>query len=122
MSYYLLALKKYAVFSGRATRSEYWYFFLVNFLISMVINVLSIFGSQSMEALIFVGIFYNLFIFIPGLSLCVRRLHDIGKSGWMIFISLIPFIGIIWLIVLLCKKSEPSENQYGPAFVSQVVS
>jgi uncharacterized membrane protein YhaH (DUF805 family) len=63
------------------------------------------------------GVFYFLYvlaILIPGLAVAVRRLHDVGKSGWMILISLIPLIGAIWLLVLMVTDSNPGENQYGP--------
>lgn len=63
------------------------------------------------------GIFYGLYslaLLIPGLAVRVRRLHDIGKSGWMILVGLIPLIGAIWLIVLYATEGTPGENQYGP--------
>ncbi len=111
MNYYLLALKKYATFSGRATRSEYWYFFLVNFLIGIVLNIITMSVGDTYGV---VGMVYNLAMIIPGLAICARRLHDIGKSGWMILVSLIPLAGIIWLIVLLATQSSPVDNVYGP--------
>jgi uncharacterized membrane protein YhaH (DUF805 family) len=93
MNYAILALKQYANFSGRATRSEYWYFFLVNALISIVISLGSIFGAEAIEGLSIVSMVYSLAMFIPGLSICARRLHDIGKSGWMMLVVFIPFVG-----------------------------
>ena len=115
INYYLDALKKYAVFSGRARRSEYWYFNLVVFLVCMFFSVASEFigGKAS-------GIFYGLstlFSFammVPSYAVLVRRLHDIGRSGWMFFIVFIPFVGFIWLIILLATDSTPGENKYGP--------
>ncbi|MAJ32884.1 MAG: hypothetical protein CMC18_09645 [Flavobacteriaceae bacterium] len=59
-------------------------------------------------------IIYALFVFIPGLAVAVRRLHDVGKSGWMLLIALIPLIGAIWLLVLYLTNSNPGENKYGP--------
>ena len=58
---------------------------------------------------------YTLAMFIPGLAVAVRRLHDVGKSGWMLLIAFLPFIGAIWLIVLLVKDSNSEENKYGPS-------
>lgn len=58
---------------------------------------------------------YALAVIIPGLSVFVRRMHDVGKSGWWFFIALIPFVGIIWLLVLLCTDGNPGENMYGPS-------
>lgn len=110
MNYYLLALQKYATFSGRATRPEYWYFFLINFLIGIAINIVSMIAGDVYSI---VGMIYSLAMFIPGLAICARRLHDIGKSGWMMLVALIPLAGIIWLIVLLATKSSPENNVYG---------
>ena len=59
-------------------------------------------------------VLYCLAVFLPGLAVEIRRLHDVGKSGWMILIALIPFVGAIWLLVLFCLDSQPGENQYGP--------
>ena len=111
MNYYLLALKNYAIFSGRATRSEYWYFFLVNMLIGIVVSVVSMVIGDTAGI---VGMIYSLAMFLPGLAICVRRLHDMGKSGWMILVALIPLAGIIWLLVLLVTESNPTDNIYGP--------
>lgn len=109
MNYYLTVLKKYAQFGGRAQRAEYWYFFLFNILISIVVSVIDkVIGTG------FLGTIYALALFIPGLAVGVRRLHDTNRSGWWILISLIPLIGIIWLIVLLAMDSDSGENQYGP--------
>ena len=111
MNYYIQALKKYFVFSGRARRSEYWYFALFNFFIIIVLQFLSnVIGDI---AALLVSI-YALAVFIPGLAVLVRRLHDVGKSGWMVFISLIPIIGGIWLLVLTIRDSNPGDNLYGP--------
>jgi len=115
MSWYLTVLKKYAVFSGRARRKEYWMFALFNFIFSILAVVIdSVLGTASEE--MGYGIFYALYtlvVLLPSLAVLVRRLHDVGKSGWWFFISLIPFIGGIWLLVLLISDSQPGENQHG---------
>ena len=109
MKWYLKAISQYADFSSRARRSEYWYFVLFNVLFSCVALIIdTLLGTAG----IFNGI-YALFVFIPGLSVLVRRLHDVGKSGWMYFIVLIPIIGYIWLLVLLFTDSEVGENKWG---------
>lgn len=110
MNYYLLAFKKYANFNGRSTRSEYWYFIIFNIIIIFVLRIIGIFINSGANVL---GFLYSLFIIIPTLSVSVRRLHDIGKSGWMILISLVPFIGSIWFIILMIKDSQKGENKYG---------
>ena len=111
MNYYLEVLKKYAEFNGRARRAEYWYFFLFNIIISIVLGIVSsIIGDKSGV----LGGLYGLAVLIPAIGVGIRRLHDIGKSGWMLLISLIPLIGWIWLLVLLTTDSNPGDNQYGP--------
>lgn len=115
MSWYLTVLKKYAVFSGRARRKEYWMFVLFNIIFSVVAVVLDNVLRTASEDLGY-GLLYGLYslaVFIPGLAVTVRRLHDVGKSGWWIFISLVPIIGGIWLLVLLATDSQAGENQYG---------
>ena len=106
----------YADFGGRARRSEYWYFTLMNIFISMVITVLQrSLGVKSGLYTLISGLYgiYTLGVLIPGLAVSCRRLHDIGKSGWFLLINLIPLVGQIILIVWLCQDSSPGSNQYG---------
>jgi uncharacterized membrane protein YhaH (DUF805 family) len=124
MNYYLKALKNYATFKGRATRSEYWYYFLFT-VIAIIIaatidNVLGItfkretpFGTVDSHYG-YVYLAYALATLLPGLAVAVRRLHDVGKSGWFYFIVLIPIAGAIWFLVLMCTDSQPGANEYGP--------
>ena len=110
MYWFLEPFRKYADFSGRARRMEYWMFYLGVSVIGMVLLILS---GASDAITILVGLFY-LGILIPGLAVGVRRMHDTGRSGWWILISVIPFVGWIWFLVLAVLDSEPGENQYGP--------
>jgi len=115
MNWYLKVLKQYADFSGRARRKEYWMFVLFNIIFVIVATILDNILGTTVGELPY-GIFYFLYvlaIFIPGLAVTVRRLHDVGKSGWMYLIVLIPIIGAIWLLVLVATDSNPGENQYG---------
>ncbi|MFA5185060.1 MAG: DUF805 domain-containing protein [Patescibacteria group bacterium] len=117
MNYYLEVLKKYAVFTGRATRAEYWYFFLFNILASIAIGiVVAVIKSASNDVLnlSLLGNLYSLAVLCPGLAVGIRRLHDTNRSGWWILIGLIPLIGTIILIVFLATDSQPGSNQYGP--------
>ncbi|MET9087162.1 DUF805 domain-containing protein [Streptomyces sp. NPDC004237] len=108
MNWYVDVLKKYAVFSGRARRQEYWMFFLFNVIISIVLAIVGrVIGFAALGAI------YSLAVFLPGLGVAVRRLHDIGRSGWAILIALIPLIGTIILIVWLASEGKPEQNQYG---------
>ena len=115
MSWYLKCWKQYADFSGRARRKEYWIFSLINYIIIFFLYILQIVMIESTLWLIFPIIFflYAVAVFLPGLAVNIRRLHDIGKSGWWYLIYLIPIIGAIWLTVLMCLDSEPGENQWG---------
>ncbi len=99
---YIAVLKKYAEFDGRTTRSEFWYFVLASVIVGLLIG----FISDSL------GILYYLVVLVPSVAVGARRLHDIGNSGWMQLVSLIPLVGPIWLIILLATKST-GDNQYG---------
>lgn len=107
-----IGLSKYATFSGRATRSEYWFFTLFYSLV--IFATFWIFISFDNETLAFVAVVIWLGLFIPAISVLVRRLHDTGKSGWWYWLALVPFGGIV-VIVFLCQQSEFVANQYGPA-------
>ena len=115
MNWYLKCWKQYADFSGRARRKEYWIFSLINNIIIFFLYILQIVMIESTLWLIFpiILFLYAMAVFLPGLAVNIRRLHDIGKSGWWYLIYLIPIIGAIWLTVLMCLDSEPGENQWG---------
>ena len=115
MNWYLKVLKQYSDFKGRARRKEYWMFILFNIIFGGIAMILdSVFGI-AIEGVGYGPLYgvYVLVLFIPGLAVAVRRLHDIGKSGWMILIALIPVIGAIWILVLMVTDSNPGENLYG---------
>ncbi|WP_227396005.1 DUF805 domain-containing protein [Jeotgalibacillus aurantiacus] len=109
MQWYLKVLKNYVTFSGRARRKEFWMFNLINFLIVLALSVVEL----VLEIPAFLSGIYSLAIILPSLAVTVRRLHDIGKSGWWILISLVPLVGAIILLVFECLDSVP-DNQYGP--------
>lgn len=107
----------YCNFNGRASRSEFWWFELFVVILGFVISIASSFltiatGSNTVGMVLLYGV--NLALLLPSIGLNVRRLHDIGKSGWYIFLSFIPFVGVIILIVWYCKDSQPMPNEYGP--------
>ncbi len=118
MHWYLEVLKKYATFSGRASRSEYWMFLLVNVLIGVGLIVLDgvagIVGPFEAAGMGVFSVLYHLAVVLPSLSVMVRRLHDTNRSGWWFWIVLIPFIGGIVLFVFLVTDSTPGDNNYGP--------
>ncbi len=115
MNWYLKVLKQYADFSGRARRKEYWMFVLFNTIFAIVAMILDNILGIAMEGIGYGPLhgLYFLAMLIPGLAVAVRRLHDVGKSGWMILIALIPLVGAIWLLVLMVTDSNPGENEYG---------
>ncbi len=104
MNYYIRVFKKYADFEGRDTRPQYWYFYLINLMVSIFLSFINTDVLVSLYALV---------ILIPSLAVGVRRLHDIGKSGWWLLISLIPIVGWVWIIILLATKGEDKPNKYG---------
>jgi uncharacterized membrane protein YhaH (DUF805 family) len=116
MSWYLEVLKKYAVFSGRARRMEYWMFVLFNIIIIVVLALIDyLTGTFSPRAGVgLLGGLYSLAVLIPSIAVTVRRLHDTGRTGWWILIGLIPVIGNIVLLIFMVLDSEPGANEYGP--------
>lgn len=117
MNYYLHVLRNYTNFSGRARRKEYWMFVLFNFIFVVIAAVLdNVLGLTFAPGIPYGWIYllYTLFVLLPSLAVGVRRLHDIGKSGWWLLIALIPLIGGIWLLVLLVTDGNAGDNEYGP--------
>lgn len=117
MNYFLDALGKYAVFSGRARRSEYWYFVLFSCLIGLALFAAGLYVGKLTGGPPTLGEylldFYSLVIFIPSLAVSVRRLHDIGMNGWWVLLNLVPLGGIV-LFVMFCQDSQAGPNVYGP--------
>jgi uncharacterized membrane protein YhaH (DUF805 family) len=129
MNWYIAVLKKYVVFSGRASRSEYWYFVLFSAIVSIILTVIDVMmGSGTADTSVsadagmamsvnmgWLSGIYSLGVLLPSLGVLFRRLHDTDHSGWWILISLIPLIGAIVLLVFLVKDSTPGNNEYGPS-------
>lgn len=108
-------LSKYADFSGRARRSEYWYFVLFNILVSIVASVLDAVLGTDFDGMSngLIGVLASLALLLPSLAVGVRRLHDTSRSGWWILIGLVPLIGWIVLIVFFVQDSH-ADNEHGP--------
>lgn len=105
--------QNYCNFSGRSSRSEYWWYMLFYFIVSFIVSFIgNATGSQVLNY--WLSFFVGLALFLPSLGLCVRRLHDINKSGWWVLLNLIPVVGWIILLIWVCKDSDPTDNQYGP--------
>lgn len=102
---------KYADFSGRATRAEYWWWVLFNVIVSIVVGVVAGIIPHVGQ---FISYAVSLALLIPSLAVAWRRLHDMGRAGGWYFIGLIPLVGWIILIVWLCALSQPFDNRFGP--------
>lgn len=115
------AITNYCRFTGRASRSEFWWWQLFTFIVAAAFGVcqgifLGLFGYESVlgKCFSYLEWVWCIAIFLPSLGLVFRRLHDIGKSGWNILWSLLPLVGAIILLVFYCRDSEMADNQYGP--------
>ena len=112
MEWYIYVLRKYAVFSGRARRKEYWNFILINFFICILISLLTLLPNTEKITGI-VSICYSLVVLIPGFAVCVRRLHDTNRSGYSLFLLLIPLVGLIIITIYLTQDGDTEKNKFG---------
>jgi uncharacterized membrane protein YhaH (DUF805 family) len=104
-----ICLNKYVDFSGRARRSEYWWFVLFNVIVGVVAGIIdAIIGTAIIQYLAFLA------LLLPNIAVSIRRLHDISRVGWWLLIDLIPFVGFIVLLIFFLQDSHP-DNQYGPS-------
>lgn len=108
-------LKNYATFSGRATRSEFWWFALFQFIAILIPAIMSITEANSGSFGIFsiLQVLISLGLILPSLALSFRRLHDTNRSAWWLLINLVPLIGGIVLLVFYCLKGTEGPNKYG---------
>lgn len=112
MNWYLKVVKdNYANFKGRARRQEYWMFAFIHLMIAVLLSIIDtvMFGPSNFT----LSSLYLLIVLIPGVTVAVRRLHDTSRSGWWVLLALIPVIGVLALIVMMCIDSTPAPNQYG---------
>lgn len=114
MEWFLLALKKYAEFNGRSRRKEYWMFYLFTIIVNIPLGVLDEIADTTFQygSGVFSSMF-SLFTLLPWISLTVRRLHDLNKSGWYLLLIFLPIIGWIWLFVLTVTNGDQGPNKYG---------
>jgi uncharacterized membrane protein YhaH (DUF805 family) len=112
MEWYLKVVRdNYANFQGRARRQEYWMYALINLMIVLVLGIFDtlLFSSGNN----FISGIYSLAVLVPGIAVSVRRLHDTDRSGWWLLLVLIPIIGIIILLVLMCIEGNSASNRFG---------
>jgi uncharacterized membrane protein YhaH (DUF805 family) len=105
----VVVIERYAQFTGRASRAEYWWFFLATLIVTTVLNAL----GRASTILVVLAFVYSLAVLVPSIAVAVRRLHDTGRSGWWMFIALVPLVGIIVLFVFLAMDGQAGPNQYG---------
>ncbi len=108
MSWFIEALKKYAVFSGRARRKEYWMYTLFVCIFYVVFLGIGLAVDHPL-----IGVLFYLAILVPSLAVTVRRLHDTGRTGWWVLIGLVPLVGAIVMLVFLCSEGESGANKFG---------
>lgn len=115
MDWYLGAFRKCFEFSGRAGRTEFWYFFLFNMIVSVMLVVIdaSMSGVNQKITFAMLSLIYVAVAFLSGLCVSIRRLHDIGRSGWWVLIGLIPLLGLIVLLAFCVLDGNPDDNVYG---------
>ena len=110
LEWYLKVVRdNYANFEGRARRSEFWYFVLVNVIVGVVFGIL----SSIVGFFIYFYYIYSLAVLVPNIAVGVRRLHDVGKSGWFYLLAFVPLVNI-YLIVLFCTEGDKGPNEFGP--------
>jgi len=116
IEWYVSVLRRYVDFSGRAGRSEYWWFALANAIVLIALTILGRVGeSMGLGGILMVPYFlYLLAVLLPSLGVSVRRLHDTGRSGWWFLLAFVPVIGGLVLLVFFILDSTPGDNQYGP--------
>ena len=122
MKWYLRALKKYAVFSGRSSRKEYWMFELWNTLITFfffIIFTVIVNANRDLSALALLPVLYPLATIVPSLAETVRRLHDTNRDGYWFFIGLVPLIGPFIMLSWMLKAGDPGDNRFGPSPYAQ---
>ena len=124
MHWMLMPLRRYADFSGRSRRREYWMFFLFNLLIGVAVWTLLaatyVAGMSESQMMTIMGPVFMLYglaalgLVIPGIAVTVRRLHDTDRSGWFVLLALIPLVGAILLLVFYCTEGTRGPNRFGP--------
>jgi uncharacterized membrane protein YhaH (DUF805 family) len=112
MNWYLAVLKNYVGFSGRARRTEYWMFALVNVIILVVLAILAVITKSFFFWLLYA--LYALAVLVPGIAVAWRRMQDTGRNGLYILLGLIPFVGGIILLIFMLLPGTPGPNEFGP--------
>ncbi len=115
MNEYLAVLKKYAVFTGRSARKEYWMFVLIHIIAIIILSMIEQSAGLVSNGSGILSSVYSLAVLLPALGVAIRRLHDTNRSGWWLLLGFIPLIGAIVLIVFMATDSQAGANKYGPS-------
>lgn len=110
MEWYLTVIKNYTGFTGRAHRQEYWMFILVNAIVCIVLNIIQMIIGLELP---YLTMLYSLALLLPNIAVCMRRLHDIDRTGWWLLMMLLPIIGWIVLLVFYCQPGTAGANRFG---------
>ena len=124
MKWYLHAFRNFANFEDRASRTEYWMFLLFNTTFAILFFSIDLLFNLNFEKIGFGPFYiaYTLIAILPGIALSVRRLHDVGRNGYFIFIGLLPILGAIWLLFLFLMKGDEEENDYGEKPINENIA
>lgn len=109
MKWYKIALSKYGVIAGRARRREFWMFHLFNFIIYLVLSI----AEMKLGIVYYLSLPFMVIMIIPTLTVAIRRLHDNGKSGKWLLVSIVPIVGILTIIYFAITEGDEGENRYG---------
>jgi uncharacterized membrane protein YhaH (DUF805 family) len=110
LEWYLKVVRdNYANFEGRARRSEFWYFTLVNFIVAVILSIIASIAGF----VIYLYYIYALAVLVPSIAVGIRRLHDLGKSGWFYLLAFVPLVNI-YILVLFCTEGDRGSNEFGP--------
>lgn len=119
MDWMLLPLRRYAEFSGRSRRREYWMFTLFVVLVSIILTMIDMMLGLTTAAGGVLTLLFSLAVLVPSLAVGVRRLHDSERSGWWLLIGLVPFVGVIVLLVFMVLPGTRGANRFGPDPIDQ---
>lgn len=125
MQEFLGTFKKYAVFEGRASRREFWVFFVGLFVLAIIVSVLEVVLGLRGDSMSMTGplsLIFSLGILLPYIGVSIRRFHDQGKSGWFFLLNLIPLIGWLVFLIAVSGKATQGPNKYGPPVVGPAAS
>lgn len=119
MELYIKCWKHCADFSSRSSREEFWSFFVVNFIITSILLLFAYILLYAYPFFSKLTLCYSLAALLPGIAVCIRRLHDVGRTGWFMLALLIPVVGLVGLMILMALKGGGEENEWGSPQIAE---